>query len=157
MPFQWWRSIAPLLPRGPVRLGDETVDLSRSGAIPALARRMEILWRTQRPESYLPLLGQLIDAVCLDHGVTKDQLEPLPAITAQEIRKLGQSGLIRFESHGVAHTAVSAMTPEEIAAEMKSSRDRVAELPVTVPSLLLSVRQSREYRPRRPRDRAPVL
>jgi peptidoglycan/xylan/chitin deacetylase (PgdA/CDA1 family) len=109
-------------------LGNEAVDLSRSGALRMLARRMERLWRTQRPDAYLPLIAQLTEIVCRERGLTRKQLEPLPAITAQEIREYGRSGLIRFESHGVSHAAVSAMTPEEIAAEMKRSRDRVTEL-----------------------------
>ena len=128
MPFQWWRRIAPLLPPKPIRLGNETVDLSGSGAVRRLSRRMEILWHTQRLDSYLPLIMQLTDVVCRERGLTRKQLEPPAGIAAPEIRELGRSGLIRFESHGVSHAAVSAMTPEEIAAEMKNSQDRVAEL-----------------------------
>jgi peptidoglycan/xylan/chitin deacetylase (PgdA/CDA1 family) len=128
MPFQWWRSVAPLLPPKPIRLGNETLDLSGSGAIRRLSARMEILWRTQPLDSYVPLIMQLIDAVCCERGLTRKQLEPPAPITAPEIRELCGGGLIRFESHGVSHAAVSAMTPEEIAAEMKNSQDRVAEL-----------------------------
>jgi peptidoglycan/xylan/chitin deacetylase (PgdA/CDA1 family) len=128
MPFQWWRNIAPLLPRGPIRLGNETVDLSSSRAVRRLSRRIENLMRTQRLDAYLPLIMSLADIVCRKRGLTRKQLEPPAAITAPEIRELGRSGLIRFESHGVSHAALSTMTPEEIAAEMKSSRDRVAEL-----------------------------
>ena len=128
MPFQWWRSIAPLLPRGPIRFRNETVDLSSRRAMRRLSHRIEILMRTERPDSYLPLIIDLTGIVCRERGLTRKQLEPPAAITAPEIRELGRSGLIRFESHGVSHAALSAMTPEEIAAEMKNSRDRVAEL-----------------------------
>jgi len=128
MPFQWWRNIAPLLPRGPIRLENEAIDLSSSGARRMLALRMETLWRTQPPDAYLPLIARLTEIVCRERGLTRKQLEPSPAITAPEIREYGRSGLIRFESHGVSHAAVSAMTPDEIAAEMKTSRDRVTEL-----------------------------
>ena len=128
MAFQWWRNILPLLPRRPIRLGNETVDLSGNGAIGRLSGRMETLFRTRRPDSYLPPMMHLADMVCGERGLTRKQLEPPAAITATEIRELAGSGLIRFESHGVSHAALSAMTPEEIAAEMKTSRDRVAEL-----------------------------
>jgi peptidoglycan/xylan/chitin deacetylase (PgdA/CDA1 family) len=128
MPFQWWRSIAPLLPHHPIRLENETVDLSSSRAVRRLSRRIEILMRTQPLDSYLPLIMQLTGIVCSERGLTRKQLEPPAAITAPEIREFARSGLIRFESHGVSHAAVSAMTPAEIAAEMKNSRDRVEEL-----------------------------
>ncbi|HXB70792.1 MAG TPA: polysaccharide deacetylase family protein [Candidatus Acidoferrales bacterium] len=128
MPFQWWRNIAPLLPRGPIRLGNETVDLSDGRAKQRLSRRMEVSLHTQPLDSYLPLIMQLTDMVCCQRGLTRKQLEPPAAIAAAEIRDICRGGLIRFESHGVSHAAVSAMTPEEIAAEMKNSQDRVAEL-----------------------------
>jgi peptidoglycan/xylan/chitin deacetylase (PgdA/CDA1 family) len=128
MPFQWWRRIAPLLPARPIRHDGQIIDLSPKGALAGLSRRMEREWRTQRPESYMPLLERLIEVASAEGGLTREQLQPAAAITPAEIRALGRNDLIRFESHGISHTAVSSMSPEGIAVEMQASRDRVAEL-----------------------------
>jgi len=54
-------------------------------------------------------------------------LQPDAPITWAEVRQLGQTGLIHFESHGVTHAAMSALTEEELVTEMKQSRDIVTE------------------------------
>ncbi len=128
MPFQWWRAVAPLLPRKPLRLNGETVDLAQEQVFRRLSRRMERLWRTQRMDSYLPLLTDLIDSVCRERGMPRQELKLPAPVSPKEIRELARDELVRFESHGVTHAALSAMSPEEIAEEMERSRDRVEQL-----------------------------
>jgi peptidoglycan/xylan/chitin deacetylase (PgdA/CDA1 family) len=128
MPFQWWRAIAPLLPPKVVRHGRETIDLSAKGSVARTSKRLERLWRTTPPREYMPMLERLIEVVCAERGLRREQLKPPAAITPGEIRELARDGLLRFESHGMSHTALSALSREEIAAEMRISRDRMAQL-----------------------------
>ena len=62
----------------------------------------------------------------LKSGVRRAEIEPPSPITWPEVEALSTHDLIRFESHGITHTAMSALTEEQIAFEMKQSRDLIA-------------------------------
>jgi peptidoglycan/xylan/chitin deacetylase (PgdA/CDA1 family) len=111
MAFQWWRKLKPLLPRDVVH---------KHG------RRMQALWHTRPPQDYLPLTMDLVQGL-LASGVEKAALEPPGPITWSEVVALGKSGLIRFESHAVTHTAMSALTEEQIHFELEHSRNVITE------------------------------
>jgi peptidoglycan/xylan/chitin deacetylase (PgdA/CDA1 family) len=127
MAFQWWRRLQPLLPRRRLELRSGTLDLSRPGAVRRLSRQMESQWHSQRPDSYLPMLMELVEMVSRECGVSRKDLQPDAPITWSEVERLSKTELIRFESHGVTHSAMSTLTEEELAHEMRHSRDLVTE------------------------------
>jgi peptidoglycan/xylan/chitin deacetylase (PgdA/CDA1 family) len=127
MVFQWWRWLKPLLPRKRLQLSSGVIDLSPPGAVEELSRKMELWWHSRRLEYYLPMTTELVDIVLREGRLTREAVQPAPPITWEEVAELGKSDLIRFESHGVSHAAMSTLTDEELAFEMKHSRDLVTE------------------------------
>jgi peptidoglycan/xylan/chitin deacetylase (PgdA/CDA1 family) len=127
MPFQWWRRLNPLLPRRRLELKSGAIDLSLPGAMDELSRKMELLWHSQRMESYMPVLTELAEIVIRQTGMTREALQPAVPITWPEVEQISKNDLIRFESHGVSHAAMSSLTEEELIFEMKHSRDTVTE------------------------------
>jgi len=127
MAFQWWRRLQPVLPRRKLELRSGVLDLSRPRAVRALSKKMELLWHSRPLESYFPLIMELVDLVIHEGLAPRAALQPDAPITWAEVRQLGQTGLIHFESHGVTHAAMSALTEEELVTEMKQSRDIVTE------------------------------
>jgi peptidoglycan/xylan/chitin deacetylase (PgdA/CDA1 family) len=127
MVFQWWRWLKPLLPRKRLELSSGVVDLSRAGAVEELSKKMELWWHSQRLESYLPMTMELVEIVLRDRGLTRTEVQPAPPISWTEVAELSKNDLIRFESHGVSHAAMSSLTEDELVFEMKHSRDLVTE------------------------------
>jgi peptidoglycan/xylan/chitin deacetylase (PgdA/CDA1 family) len=127
MVFQWWRRLKPFLPQRRLELKSGALDLSRPGAIDELSKEMEQRWHTQRLESYLPVTMELADMVMREQNMTRESFRPDAPITWPEVEELSKNDLIRFESHGVSHAAMSSLTDEELALEMKHSRDAVSE------------------------------
>jgi peptidoglycan/xylan/chitin deacetylase (PgdA/CDA1 family) len=125
--FQWWRRLKPLLPRRRLDLKSGVIDLTPPGAIDELSKKMELLWHSRRLESYLPMTMEVVEIVLRESGMTRAQIQPRPPITWPEVAELSKNDLIRFESHGVSHAAMSSLTEEELVFEMKHSRDVVAE------------------------------
>jgi len=127
MVFQWWRKLQPLLPRRRLELQSGVMDLSRPGAVEELSRKMERLWHTQRLDSYLARTMELAQTVAREHSLTLAELEPASPISWVEVEELAHDDLIRFESHGVSHAAMSSLTDDELIFEMKNSRDSISE------------------------------
>jgi hypothetical protein len=125
--FQWWRRLKPLLPRKKLELKSGVIDLSPSNAVAELSRKMEVLWYSQRLESYLPLTMELAEIVIRESGLSRAAIQPPRPITWREVADTSQNDLIRFESHGVSHAAMSSLTEEELVFEMKRSRDLVTQ------------------------------
>jgi peptidoglycan/xylan/chitin deacetylase (PgdA/CDA1 family) len=127
MVFQWWRWLKPLLPRRRLELSSGVVDLSPPGAVEEFSKKMELLWHTQRLESYLPMTMELVEIVLREGGLKRAAIQPAPPITWAEVTEISKNDLIHFESHGVSHAAMSSLTEDELAFEMKHSRDLVTE------------------------------
>ncbi len=127
MIFQLWRLLKPLLPRRRLELKSGMIDLSLAGSLEEMSRKMELQWHSQRLESYLPLTMELLEIVLREGEVTRSAIRPAPPITWPEVTEFSKNDLIRFESHGVSHVAMSSLTGEEVAFEMKRSRDTVSE------------------------------
>jgi peptidoglycan/xylan/chitin deacetylase (PgdA/CDA1 family) len=125
--FQWWFKVAPLLPNRVLHLKSELLDLSRPGAVARLSKRMEALWHTRRPESYVPITLELRDIVVRDCGISVENLHPQTVLGWREIAQFSRNDLFRFESHGASHSALSALSEPEIEFEMKQSRDILSE------------------------------
>lgn len=127
MPFQWWYKLEPFLPRNVIRLKSETIDLRPRGSVRALWQRMETLWRTLPLDAYLPLIMELVEVVRRETGATAQDLEPPAPISWAEVREWSRNDLIRFESHGISHVAVSALSGPELEKELRQSRERIEE------------------------------
>ena len=127
MAFQWWQQIKPLLPRKKIKLSTEEIDLTPPGAAEALFRELERRWHTQPTDTYVPMMMELVDYVATESGRTKEQLQPAAPISWKEVAELSKSDLIRFESHGVTHTAMSSLTEEELAFELRQSQNLISE------------------------------
>jgi peptidoglycan/xylan/chitin deacetylase (PgdA/CDA1 family) len=70
---------------------------------------------------------ELADVVTREKGIARAELQPAAPIPWSEAGELARSDLLRFESHGVSHAAMSSLTEEELVFEMKHSRDAVTE------------------------------
>lgn len=115
MSFQRWRAVEAYLPRlYPQRAGEE------------LSRRMRTLMHTRPRRDYDPATKELAERLVREGGVEPAALGTPEPISWAEASQLARSNLIRFESHGVSHTAVSALSEEEIAFEMERSRDLIS-------------------------------
>jgi peptidoglycan/xylan/chitin deacetylase (PgdA/CDA1 family) len=125
MAFQWWRRLKGFLPHKRIELTSGPIDLSTPGAVDQLSRKMEVLWHTQRLHVYYHLTMELVELVSRQCGM--DAIMPPAPITWSEVEALSKNELIRFESHGVSHAAMSTLTGEELAFELKHSRDVVSE------------------------------
>jgi peptidoglycan/xylan/chitin deacetylase (PgdA/CDA1 family) len=125
MVFQWWRRLHPLLPRTRLELSSGPLDLSAPGAVARLSQKMETLWYTQRLDTYQQLTMELAEIASRPWGM--EAIQPAAPISWAEVENLSKSDLIRFESHGVSHAAMSSLSEEELAFEMKHSRDVIAE------------------------------
>jgi len=126
MGFQWWRNLLPFLPLRKIELTSGVIDLSRRGAIREFSRKMEVMWHSQRMESYLPLTLELAEIAMRENGLGIEAIQPPEPITWPEVTQISRDDLIRFESHGVSHAAMSTLTDEELLFEMKYSRDLVS-------------------------------
>jgi peptidoglycan/xylan/chitin deacetylase (PgdA/CDA1 family) len=124
--FQWWRNLLPFLPLRKIELTSGVIDLSRPGAVRDLSRKMEARWHSQRMESYLPLTLELAEIAMRESGLGIDAIRPPEPITWPEVTQISRDDLIRFESHGVSHAAMSTLTDEDLIFEMKYSRDLVS-------------------------------
>jgi peptidoglycan/xylan/chitin deacetylase (PgdA/CDA1 family) len=126
MPFQWLRAIerhgAPI--RVPV--DGETVDLSNADQAKAFAKRMTRVMYTRPWAEYGPLLRRLMDAVIERGGGDPSLLAAPPAVAWHEVTALARDPLLSFESHGVSHTAVAALSGEDLTRELVTSRDTIA-------------------------------
>jgi len=128
MPFQWWWRLKPLLPRKNIQLKSGPMDLSNPVEIETLSKRVQGLWRRERPEVYLPLIMELAGIVSRETGLTMDELQgPDAPIPWHEVACLSREELIGFESHGVSHIAMSALTEEELVFEMRRSQEVLEE------------------------------
>jgi peptidoglycan/xylan/chitin deacetylase (PgdA/CDA1 family) len=127
MLFQWWQRMKPHLPRKKLELKSGVIDLSPSHAVDELSKKIELLWHSQRLESYLPLTMELTEIAIREGGLTRAAIQPPRPITWREVADISKNDLIRFESHGVSHAAMSSLTEKELVFEMKHSRDLVME------------------------------
>jgi len=127
MAFQWWRVLKPVLPRTRLQLKSTVMDLTAPSALEALSRNMECAWHSQRLESYLPTLMELAEIVAGENGTAAAAMRLPAPITWTEVESLSKNPLLRFESHGVSHVAMSSLREDELEFEMRHSRDVVTE------------------------------
>ena len=127
MAFQWWRALKPLLPLKRLQLKSAVIDLTAPGAVEELSRKMERAWHSQRLESYLPMTMELAGIVARENGTAVASVRLPAPVTWSEVELLSKNPLLRFESHGVTHAAMSSLREEELEFEMRHSRDLITE------------------------------
>lgn len=127
MAFVWWRRLEVLLVNKVLHLKSGTLDCSNPAAIVKLRKKMESLWHTARPEAYMPQLENICNALFQQYGLRCDEAELPTVLDSATIAKLSQKELVRFESHGVTHSALSALDEGEIEAELVESKKFLRE------------------------------
>ncbi len=127
MPFQWWSRLMPYLPRQVIALPSGSIDLSGPRALSQLAANVTHRIRTRPAHAYVPLIMELAEFLVKDKIVDRAAIEPPAPVTWDEAARLTRSGLIGFESHGVSHQAVVALTEEELAFEMHRSQQLISD------------------------------
>ena len=123
MAWQWFQMVKPHLPRRKLELKSCVLDLSRPEGVEELAKRMEQDWHTQPLESYLGPTMELAEFVAGEGIAPWSAIRPPTPITWPEVETYSRTELIRFESHGVSHTAMSALTEPQLVYELQHSRD----------------------------------
>ncbi|MBV8811674.1 MAG: polysaccharide deacetylase family protein [Acidobacteriaceae bacterium] len=127
MPFQWWFKLAPFLEGKVVRLKSQDLDFSVPESASRFFSRMETLWHTQRPEAYVSTITEMVEALILNHGIDRATLTPPAPLPWEELTEFSRNDLIRFESHGVTHSAMSSLSTAEVEFEMLHSNKVIAE------------------------------
>jgi hypothetical protein len=127
MPFQWLDRVLPCLPKERIKEGTLDLDASSSGARRRLEVSMRRLMYTRPAEEYRPLIDQLVECAVRHGWTSRQQLEPPAPLAWEKVAALARHSAIRFESHGVTHIAVSALTPDRLEAELVESRQRISE------------------------------
>ncbi len=127
MPFQRWWALKPLLPRRRLKLSSGVIDLEQPGALERLSAKIERAWYRERPQAYLPLTLELAEIVKKETGMKAQEFRGPAPILWREVERLSRVDVLGFESHGVSHTALSALSEEEIAFEMRRSREVISE------------------------------
>jgi len=126
MPFQWLEAIRGHLPAERMTVCSEVLDLTGPGArevfLRDLTRRMYTRPRAEYESLILALAERLVA-----HGVVDPRQLALPAAaTWDEIAELARDDLIRFESHGISHVAVAALSSADLERELRGSQEAVA-------------------------------
>jgi peptidoglycan/xylan/chitin deacetylase (PgdA/CDA1 family) len=106
MPFQWLRCLGEHVPTS------FTEEIERS-------------MRKQPRTAYEPTVLDAYRRLEEKRGV-KLASPPLP-VAWDEVRGLASSEIVSFESHGVSHTALAALSPAELEHELLSSQARIEE------------------------------
>jgi peptidoglycan/xylan/chitin deacetylase (PgdA/CDA1 family) len=127
LPFQRWNKVVSHLPRAVFSLPSRRLDLSTPDAFARFAQDVQTTMYTQPRDRYQALIEELVGWV-LEHGrATLEELQPSEPIPWSEVADLSKHEAIRFESHGVTHTAVVALPPAALVAELETSKRRISE------------------------------
>ncbi len=127
LPFQRWQRMEPFLPPCVLDLPSGPLDLSTAARRKRFSDGMYQALYARREETFVPLLEELRAVLLEERLATAEALRPPAALTWAEVERLSRNPLLRFESHGVSHQAVSALTPDEVEGELLQSRDRIRE------------------------------
>jgi len=125
MPFQWLRSLISRLPNRRLEIAGEEVDLSHAAACRRFEVRMNRLRDSGPREEYVRRIQALVDGAAADGWISRAEIAPPAAISWEEVAGLAERPEIRFESHGVTHTAASALSRDQLETELRASRDRI--------------------------------
>jgi peptidoglycan/xylan/chitin deacetylase (PgdA/CDA1 family) len=108
MPFQWLRGVEPYV------------------ADREWVHGVESAMYAGRREDYEGRIQTMVDQV-IARGACEDAIRPPDPIHWSEVAELSRHDLLAFESHGVSHTALSALGDEEVERELAASQRRISE------------------------------
>jgi peptidoglycan/xylan/chitin deacetylase (PgdA/CDA1 family) len=127
LPFQWLRAIERYAPAVRVEVAGATVDFTVPGARREFAKRMAAIMYSRPFGEYAPLLGALRSTLA-ERGLVEPAALAAPApISWSEVEALARNPLLGFESHGVSHTALSALDADELERELIASQRAIAD------------------------------
>jgi peptidoglycan/xylan/chitin deacetylase (PgdA/CDA1 family) len=127
MPFQLLRVIERYAPPIALEVLGQTIDLTTPEATRTFVKRMKTSMYTRPWAEYGPLLRALTALLVERRLVDAGRLAAPAAITWSEIETLARNPLVSFESHGVSHTALAALSHDEIEQELVASQCAISE------------------------------
>lgn len=127
LPFQWLRAVERGAPDCAIELPGETIDLGTAEKRRELAKRLTRVMYTRPWAEYAPRLRAIVDTLVARGLVAPGALAAPAAISWAEVETLARDAVLSFESHGISHTAVVALTPGELEQELVASRRIIAE------------------------------
>lgn len=127
LPFQWLRAIERNAPARKIELAGETLDFSAPDAVRMFAKQVTQVMYTRPWAEYAPRLRELAAALRERRLVAPEALVPPPAVTWREVERLAEGGIMSFESHGISHTAVAALSDDELEHELVASQRTIRE------------------------------
>jgi peptidoglycan/xylan/chitin deacetylase (PgdA/CDA1 family) len=127
MPFQWWFRLEPFLPGKILHLKARTIDLTVPNVVKRLFKEMALLWHTRPREAYASTIAEIVEALIRDYEIPRAALLPPAPLTWSEVTAFSRNELIRFESHGVSHTAMSALSEPDLESELRESKKVISE------------------------------
>ena len=123
--FQWFRRIVARLPPVQLELRSGVVDLSTGRARRRFERLVTARMYTKPRSEYAELIDELVSHAVAHGWVSRERDGPPAPITWNEVTSLAAHPAIRFESHGVTHTATVALPSEQLDRELRDSQDRI--------------------------------
>lgn len=127
LPFQWLRAVERRAPDCTIELPGETIDLGTAEKRRELVKRLTRVMYTRPWAEYAPRLRAIADALVARGLVEPGALAAPAAVSWAEVETLARDAVLGFESHGISHTAVAALGPDELEHELASSRRIIAE------------------------------
>lgn len=125
MAFQWFRRIVTRVPPVRIELRSGLVDLSTGPARRRFERRVLARMHTQPPAQYTELIDELVSHAIAQGWLSREHDAPPAPISWNEVTTLSTHPAIRFESHGVTHTAAAALPPDQLGRELRASQNRI--------------------------------
>jgi peptidoglycan/xylan/chitin deacetylase (PgdA/CDA1 family) len=126
MPFQWLRNLLPRLPNGHLELAGEPIDISHPESLRRFETHLNRIRDRGPREDYVRCIQALVDDAVAKGWINRDEIAPPAAISWAEVADLSRHAEVGFESHGISHSAASALSPEQLDAELRLSRDRIS-------------------------------
>ncbi len=126
MPFQWLAAIRGCLPAERMTVGSDVLDLTDPGRRRAFIHELTRRMYTRPRADYEPLIQRLAERLVERGMIGPQQLQLPAAVTWDEVAQLARDEVIRFESHGVSHVAVAALSSAELERELRESRAAIA-------------------------------
>src|SRR5712691_223386 len=125
MAFQWLRRIVARVPPVRVELRSVLVDLSTDVARGRFERSVTARMHNEPPGGYTELIDELVSHAIAQGWLCREHDAPPAPISWQEVTTLSAHPAIRFESHGVTHSAAAALSPDQLDRELRESQARI--------------------------------
>jgi len=122
-----WTNIRHRLPLGTIRISSGTYDLSDPRRRAEFAEVTEARLKTKPLSEHEGEIRELRDSLAESGVATFQELDPAPPITWDEVASYSRNALLDFQSHGVTHRAMSALSSDDIEAEFKLSQKKLQD------------------------------